>query len=220
MIIEKELLYPILPNNSKQTDIQYKNIIFRVNNDTGIYNIHRALISQLENNRSRNANTKSRSEVRGGGRKPWKQKGSGRARAGSSRSPLWKGGGVIFGPKTKIIKHKINQKEKHLALRTILYNKFHNTFLVENSFNTVDGPKTKNILDKINKLNINIQQSNQILIIVTNKNRHFYLSTRNLANIQVINANQINIIALLRANTLIITLDAMDTINAIYNKKT
>lgn len=220
MIIEKKLLYPILPNNSEKTDIEYKNIVFKVNNDKGIYSIHRALISQLENNRYKNANTKSRSEVRGGGRKPWKQKGSGRARAGSSRSPLWKGGGVIFGPKTKIIKHKINQKEKHLALRTILCNKFNNTFLVDNSFSIVDEPKTKNILNKINKLNINTQYANQILVIVTNKNRYFYLSTRNLTNIQVIHADQLNIIALLKANTLIITLDAMDTINAIYNKTT
>lgn len=220
MIIEKKLLYPILLNNSEKTDIQYKNIVLKVNSEKGIYNIHRAFINQLENNRYRNANTKSRSEVRGGGRKPWKQKGSGRARAGSSRSPLWKGGGVIFGPKTKIIKHKINQKEKHLALRTILYNKFDNTFLVDNNFALVDGPKTKTIINKIHNLNIGIKNSNQILIIITNKNRNFYLSTRNLANIQVINANQLNIIALLKANTLIITLEAMDTINAIYNKKT
>ena len=95
--------------------------------------IHRIYLIQLKNRRKHTASTKTRSEVRGGGRKPWKQKGTGRARAGSIRSPLWKGGGVVFGPKPKQIKLKLNKKEKNLALTTLLVNKYKQTFVFANT---------------------------------------------------------------------------------------
>jgi large subunit ribosomal protein L4 len=85
--------------------------------------VHRALVRQLANARQGNASTKTRAEVRGGGRKPWRQKGTGRARAGSIRSPLWRGGGVIFGPKPRDYETKMNRKERRLALRTVLFSR-------------------------------------------------------------------------------------------------
>ncbi len=109
-----------------------KTINLQVSESKKMYSIHRALVKQLHNKRKGNANCKSRSEVQGGGKKPWKQKGTGRARAGSIRSPLWKGGGIIFGPKTKSYIKKLNKKEQQLALRNILYNKKNYTTIVEN----------------------------------------------------------------------------------------
>ena len=91
--------------------------------DKAKYVVHRAIRTATTNRAQATSSTKTRSEVRGGGRKPWKQKGTGRARAGSTRSPLWRGGGVTFGPKPKLINKKINKKEKQLALRTLLYNR-------------------------------------------------------------------------------------------------
>jgi large subunit ribosomal protein L4 len=101
--------------------------------NTSNYLIHRALTQELINKRSYTSSTKTRSEVRGGGRKPWKQKGTGRARAGSNRSPLWRGGGVTFGPKPKQVKLKLNRKEKKLAITTLLVNKYDQTFVFENT---------------------------------------------------------------------------------------
>ena len=219
MIIERDLSYPILPINTNDGEVQYKNITLKVHDQNGIYNVHRAVIHQLTNKRQRSANTKTRSEVRGGGKKPWKQKGSGRARAGSSRSPLWKGGGIIFGPKqTKShLTLKINHKEKQLALRNLLYNKFENTVIINNSLTKLDTPNTKTALNTLKKLNINLKTKKNILIIIAQKNHNFYLSIRNLPNITLIYADQLNIFALLKANILIITTDAIDIINKIYN---
>merc|ERR1712153_281954 len=99
--------------------------------DNANYLIHKDILRHQISKKQGTASTKTRSEVRGGGRKPWKQKGTGRARAGSNRSPLWKGGGVIFGPKPKTMQHKLNKKEFQLALRTLLYNKKNNLFVFD-----------------------------------------------------------------------------------------
>ena len=123
--IEFKVIDELQNNSSILIDFQVSENI-----NTQMYCVHRALKNHLTNNRIRNANTKTRSEVRGGGKKPWKQKGTGRARAGSTRSPLWKGGGIIFGPKPKIYQSKINKKEKRLAINTLIYNKSKNTIIV------------------------------------------------------------------------------------------
>lgn len=221
MIIEKTLSYPILSINKNQNEVQYKNITLKVHDhdEKGLYNVHRAVVNQLANKRQRSANTKTRSEVRGGGKKPWKQKGSGRARAGSSRSPLWKGGGVIFGPKTIKLhtKLKINQKEKQLALRNLLCNKFENTIIVDTALIKLETANTKTVLSILKNLNIDLKAKKNILFIIAQKNNNFYLSMRNLPNLTLIYADQLNILALLKANTLIITTDAIDIINQIYN---
>nr|YP_009510885.1 ribosomal protein L4 [Gracilaria gracilis]AXI96558.1 ribosomal protein L4 [Gracilaria gracilis] len=180
-----------------------------------IYVLHRALTQRLIKNR--NAHTKTRSEVRGGGRKPWKQKGTGRARAGSNRSPLWRGGGVIFGPRTQKHKNKINKKEKILALRILIDNKFKNTIVAEDFINKLQKPSTKSVINNLKKYNLDTNKKNNILIIVSEKSDNLYLSTRNLKNVEILNAKHINIISLLKANQIIINKDALNIINKTYN---
>ena len=128
--------------------------------------IHRVYLSQLKNSRKYLASTKTTSEVRGGGKKPWRQKGTGNARAGSSRSPLWVGGGVIFGPKPRLVNKKINKKERRLAILSALYLKKQQlTFIEETNFEQFTTIKTKMVLDLITKLGLNLQT--KILFVLT-----------------------------------------------------
>nr|YP_010728699.1 ribosomal protein L4 [Phymatolithon calcareum]WEA76870.1 ribosomal protein L4 [Phymatolithon calcareum] len=194
-----------------------KTIQLQVSESKNMYTIHRALIKQLHEKRKGTASCKSRSQVQGGGKKPWKQKGTGRARAGSIRSPLWKGGGVIFGPKNKQYATKLNKKEQQLALRNILYNKKDNTIIVEN-FNPLsisNRPSTKSVIQKIHALNI--KTTNKILIIVAKKDINLYLSTRNLKNIELIAANQINLLSIINAKSILVETKALDIIEEAYN---
>nr|YP_009394795.1 ribosomal protein L4 [Polysiphonia elongata]ARW63357.1 ribosomal protein L4 [Polysiphonia elongata] len=204
----KHLEYKIT-NSQGNTEI----IKLKVLDDTEnqMYLIHKALKQQLTNNRIRNANTKTRSEVRGGGRKPWKQKGTGRARAGSTRSPLWKGGGIIFGPKTKIYTSKINKKEKRLAINTLISNKFKQTIIVNNLLKNVKEPNTQQAIKELQELGIKLNK--KLLIVVDKQNRNLYLSFRNIKNIDIIEINSINILSLLKADTILITHTALKQLN-------
>lgn len=167
------------------------------------YLIHHVLkISNLNNNQA-TSNTKTKSEVRGGGRKPWKQKGTGRARAGSKRSPLWRGGGVIFGPQTKIKIKKINKKEKQLSLRTFVYNKQKQIFVFSNF--DLNESKTSVILKHLSKANINLDQ--KFLIISSKHNKNLELSVRNLKYCQYIDVYQLHLQSLMK--TKIIFIDEM-----------
>jgi len=213
MVTTKQIQYPLYTEQGIQENTQA--LTLTISENTNMYIIHRALVTQLNKKRQGNAHTKTRSEVRGGGKKPWKQKGTGRARVGSIRSPLWNGGGVTFGPKTKEYTKKINKKEKQLALRTLLYNKSKNTTIVDKFCNDLPTPNTKTVLNKI--LTLDIKKNDKVLIIVLHKNINLYKSLRNLYNIELITADQLNIIALLKANKLIITLDALNKINEVYN---
>nr|YP_010199433.1 ribosomal protein L4 [Gracilariopsis tenuifrons]UAD89291.1 ribosomal protein L4 [Gracilariopsis tenuifrons] len=218
MSIKKKLIYSIISSEDK-TPKYKKEITLQLNknDDHNMYIIHRALINQLHNCRQGNANTKTRSEVQGGGKKPWKQKRTGRARAGSIRSPLWKGGGVIFGPRTIKYKKKINKKEKKLALRIMLYNKFQNTVVTEYIANNLEKPSTKLIINTLKKYNLNVDKPKNILIIVGKKTHNLYLSTRNLHNVELIAANHLNIVSLLKAENILMTIDALDVIQNTYN---
>nr|YP_009397886.1 ribosomal protein L4 [Sonderella linearis]ARW67072.1 ribosomal protein L4 [Sonderella linearis] len=217
MKIIKQLKYVI--KIKKNTISQEENAIlqmnFNIHNDKNkqMYIIHKALQQQLKNKRIRNAHTKTRSEVRGGGKKPWKQKGTGRARAGSTRSPLWKGGGTIFGPRKKIYKSKINKKEKKLALRTIIYNKFPNTIITDQLLNNLNQPNTKYGIQELNQLGINLKSVQKILIIVEKSTRNLYLSYRNIKNVNTIEAKNINILSLLKADIIIMTPESLKLIN-------
>ena len=215
MIIKKELNYNIVSNNRSEQ----KKIILHIQDNltNSMHVIHRAAIKQLTQKRHGNASTKTRSEIRGGGKKPWKQKGTGKARAGSIRSPLWKGGGVIFGPKSKRYIKKINKKENQLALRTIIANKFRNTIITDNFVKPLEVPSTQMILKIIKDLGLNIKKQNKILIITDKKDINLFLSIRNLKNINLIAADQINIISLLGADKLIITTNGLNKIEKIYN---
>nr|YP_010952255.1 ribosomal protein L4 [Gloiopeltis furcata]WMP13924.1 ribosomal protein L4 [Gloiopeltis furcata] len=217
MINEQQLTYSIEASNQEIKG--NKTIRLKVKNYKGVYIVHRAITQQLSNNRQRTANTKTRSEVSGGGKKPWKQKGTGRARAGSIRSPLWRGGGVVFGPESGQRVTKINKKEKQLALRTLLYNKFKHTIVVQDEWQRFSKPSTKLMSKKISEISgITITKTNvAVLIIVTNKNSNLYLSVRNLKNVDIIRADQLNTFSLLKAQKLIITTSSLDKITEVYS---
>jgi large subunit ribosomal protein L4 len=174
------------------------------------YIIHRAIKHFSVSHSQYTSSTKTKSEVRGGGRKPWKQKGTGRARAGSNRSPLWRGGGVIFGPKIKEINKKFNKKENRLAIRTILYNK-QKCFLVFKSFDNIQT-KTKAILEKLNILNL----KKNFLVISSTTNTNLKLAVQNLKNCNYLLANQLNVNALIKAKQIIIDEISFKTIQELY----
>jgi len=179
--------------------------------------IHRAYLTQLKNSRKYTASTKTRSEVRGGGRKPWKQKGTGRARAGSTRSPLFVGGGVIFGPRPRTVSKKINKKERRLAILSALYLKKQQfVFVKEDIFTGFETIKTKKLCQFIS--NTNLEINSKILFILSKPNKFFWLSTRNLKNIEVTTASCLNIEQLLNANHIVLSNEGLDLINSTYGK--
>ncbi|MGV2828272.1 50S ribosomal protein L4 [Myxosarcina sp. GI1(2024)] len=176
--------------------------------------VHRALVRQMNNARQGTASSKTRAEVRGGGRKPWRQKGTGRARAGSSRSPLWRGGGVIFGPKPRDLSLKMNRKERRLALRTALDSRLEDTVAVENFADQLDRPKTKEIIAALERWEIDSER--KILLIMREIPENIYLSTRNISNLKVIKATNLNIYDLLQASKIVVTTDALEQIEEVY----
>nr|ARW60646.1 ribosomal protein L4 [Polysiphonia sp.] len=212
MSIKKQLNYQI-SFNQKETILKPINLKISDEDEKQMYLIHRALKQQLANNRVRNAHSKTRSEVRGGGKKPWKQKGTGRARAGSSRSPLWKGGGVIFGPRKKINRSKINKKEKRLALNTILANKFNQTIIINEILKNTNTPNTQLAISEINQFGVNIKNKQKFLIIVNKKTKTLHLSLRNINNIELMEVTSMNVISLLKADIIMITNNALKEIN-------
>mgnify|MGYP001455115538 FL=1 len=179
--------------------------------------IHRAYLTQLKSSRIHTASTKTRSEVRGGGRKPWKQKGTGNARAGSRRSPLFVGGGVSFGPKPRVVSKKINKKERRLAILSALYLKKQQfLFINEDTYTKFDSVKTKNVCQLISTLDLKADA--KILFILEQTNKFFWLSTRNLRNVEVTTAACLNIEQLLNANHIVLSNSGLDLINSTYGK--
>ncbi|MEE3716602.1 50S ribosomal protein L4 [Tumidithrix elongata RA019] len=176
--------------------------------------VHRALIRQLNNARQGTACTKTRAEVRGGGRKPWKQKGTGRARAGSSRSPLWRGGGVIFGPKPRDFNLKMNRKERRLALRTALVSRLADIIVVEDFTANLPQPKTKELAQALNRWGVTSEQ--KVLLIVDQKQEVVTLSARNIPSVTLLVADQLNVFDIINAKKLVITSAAVEKIHAVY----
>ena len=177
--------------------------------------VHRALIRQTNNARQGTASAKTRAEVRGGGRKPWKQKGTGRARAGSIRSPLWRGGGVIFGPKPKDYNMKMNRKERRLALRTAFMSRIDDTIVVENFATNLAQPKTKEFIAALTRWDVDLDS--KVLVIVAEVEDNLLLSIRNIANVKMISASGLNVFDLLNADRIIATTDAIAKIQEVYN---
>ena len=139
MTVQKFIKYNSLDINGQVLNDEHS-LELNVLEKSGNYLVHKDILRHQISKKQGTTSTKTRSEVRGGGRKPWKQKGTGRARAGSNRSPLWKGGGVIFGPKPKEIALKLNKKERKLALQTLLYNKRDSISIIDNLESIVDSP--------------------------------------------------------------------------------
>ena len=180
--------------------------------------VHRSLRLQMANNRQGTASTKTRSEVRGGGRKPWRQKGTGRARAGSIRSPLWRGGGVIFGPKPRDYSHKMNRKEKRLALSTAFQSRSEDLIVIEDLSEQFTKPKTKELVQAITRWGIDIQA--KIVLVLPEKQENVYLSGRNIAKLKIILANNLNIYDILAADKIIATVTAIAKIQEVYGNET
>ena len=181
----------------------------------GNYLIHKDILRHQINQHYNIASTKTRSEVRGGGRKPWGQKGTGRARAGSSRSPLWKGGGVIFGPKPKKINSKLNQKERKLSLQTLLYNKRKSTFIISKS-DEIFAISTTKAFKNFCK-NYNISTDDKLLLVVSEKTSSLLLAVRNLKNVELILVSNLNSLSLLKAKQILLTASALSTMKEIYH---
>ena len=180
--------------------------------------IHRVYLTQLKNSRQYLASTKTKSEVRGGGRKPWKQKGTGRARAGSSRSPLWVGGGVSFGPKPRIVTKKINKKERRLAILSSLYLKKQELIFVNQTlFDDFQTTKTKSVVQFIK--NLGLKENEKILFILPVSNNVLWLASRNLKNIELTTANCLNIEQILKTKYIILSNSSLDIINSTYGNK-
>jgi len=202
MTVQKFIQYNSLDLNGQVLNDEHK-LELTVLENSGNYLIHKDILRHQISKKQGTASTKTRSEVRGGGRKPWKQKGTGRARAGSNRSPLWKGGGVIFGPKPKTNTIKLNKKERKLALQTLLYNKRNNVLIINGLEEFVDTPKTK-ILDNILK-KCSVQLDDKVLLIVSKKTIPIKLSVRNMKNVELISASNLNTLSLLKAKQILLT---------------
>ena len=213
MAVQKIIEYNSLDSNGQISSDKY-NFKLNILEDSGNYLIHRDILRHQLSQKQGTVSTKTRSEVRGGGKKPWQQKGSGRARAGSNRSPLWRGGGVIFGPKPKTTNLKLNKKERNLALQTLFYNKRNTISIIGELESLVIEPKTKGFCDICKNYNIDINQ--KILLVVSTKTTSLKLSTRNLKNVELICASNLNTLSLLKAKQILLTPLAVNDIKEIY----
>ena len=182
--------------------------------ETAAHIVHRAVVRQLANARQGTASTKTRAEVSGGGRKPWRQKGTGRARAGSIRSPLWRGGGVIFGPKPRDYSLKMNRKEWRLALRTAFQSRAEDLVVVEDFIDQLPQPKTRELGAALGRWGIKAES--KILIILPQLQDNIYLSARNLSTVKLISATSLNVYDVLAADKIVTTQAALAKIQEVY----
>ena len=176
--------------------------------------LHRAVLRQQAHSRQGTASTLTRSEVRGGGRKPYKQKGTGRARQGSIRTPLRPGGGIIFGPKPRKYNLEMNRKERRLALRTALMSRISDAKIIKDFGSKLEVPKTSEIVALLKR--VGIDSNMKILIILNKPSEIIKRSIKNLEKVKLISANQLNVFDLLNANSLVIGEDALSTIKEVY----
>ena len=181
---------------------------------TAVDLMHRAVLRQQAHMRQGTASTLTRSEVRGGGRKPYKQKGTGRARQGSVRTPLRPGGGVIFGPKPRSYNLAMNRKERRSALRTALMARVDDITVVKDFGTSLEAPKTREITEALGRLGI--APDTKVLIVLTNPSEMVRRSVRNLDKVKLISANHLNVFDLLHANSLVVGEDALTTIQEVY----
>ena len=181
---------------------------------TAVDLLHRAVLRQQAHSRQGTASTLTRSEVRGGGRKPYKQKGTGRARQGSIRTPLRPGGGIVFGPKPRSYNLAMNRKERRLALRTALMSRILDAKIIKDFGSKLEVPKTSEIVSLLKRLGIDSE--GKILIILNDPSEIIKRSIRNLEKIKLIAADQLNVFDLLNANSLVIGEDALLTIKEVY----
>ena len=194
----------------KVSDIDLKEEVFGIEPNEAI--IHSVLVNYLANQRQGTQSTKTRAEVRGGGRKPWRQKGTGRARQGSIRAPQWIKGGIALGPKPRSYKYTVNKKERRLAVKSMLSVK-----VLEQSLVVVDKLdfseiKTKNMVSALNNLKV----TGKTLIMLPEKNANVQKSARNIEGVKTTLVNTINVYDLLKYNNLVVTLDTVKKLEEVY----
>lgn len=197
-------------DGKKVSEVELKEEIFGIIPNEAV--VHTVLVNYLANQRQGTQSTKTRAEVRGGGKKPWRQKGTGRARQGSIRAPQWIKGGIALGPKPRSYKYSVNKKERRLALKSVLSSK-----VIENQLVVVDTLPLKEIKTKsmVNALN-NLKVEGKTLIVLPEKNENVQKSARNIENVKTTLVNTINVYDLLKYNKLVLTLDAVKKIEEVY----
>ena len=190
-------------------DMELNDAVFGV--EVNEHLVHMAVVSQLANNRQGTQSAKTRAEVSGGGRKPWRQKGTGHARLGSTRSPQWTGGGVVFAPKPRDYSFKMNKKEKNIALKSALTSRVaENKIIVLDSIK-FEEIKTKNMVAVLDNLKVN-----KALVVLNDNDQNVVLSARNIPNVKTASTNTINVYDILKYDQLIVTKDAVATIEEVY----
>jgi len=194
----------------KVSDVELNENVFGIEPNEAV--VHSVLVNYLANQRQGTQSTKTRAEVRGGGRKPWRQKGTGRARQGSIRAPQWIKGGIALGPKPRSYTYKVNKKERQLAIRSLLSSK-----VLENELTVVDKLEMKETKTKeMVKTLSNLKVEGKTLIIVADKNENVYLSSRNIEGVKAITLNMINVYDLLQYNKLVLPLDTVKKLEEVY----
>ncbi len=173
--------------------------------------VHMAVVQQLANNRQGTQKAKTRSEVSGGGRKPWRQKGTGHARQGSIRAPQWKGGGVVFAPVPRDYSFKMNRKEKNLALKSVLTSRVQENKLIVVDELKFDEIKTKKFQAVMDSLKVS-----KALVVLNEKDENVVMSAKNIPTVKTAYPNTINVYDILKGDTLVLTKDAVKTIEEVY----
>lgn len=194
---------------SQVGEIELNDAVFGV--EINEHLMHKAVVSQLANKRQGTQSAKTRSEVRGGGKKPWRQKGTGHARQGSTRAPQWTGGGVVFAPKPRDYSIKLNKKEKRAALKSAMASR-----VAENKFIVVDELKFDEIKTKKFQTVLENLKVNKALVVMGEKNDNVILSARNIPGVHTALVNTINVYDILKYNTMIVTKEAVLAIEEVY----
>ena len=194
----------------KVSDLELNEEIFGIEPNEAV--VHSVLVNFLANQRQGTQSTKTRAEVRGGGRKPWRQKGTGRARQGSIRAPQWIKGGIALGPKPRSYKYTVNKKERRLAIKSLLSSKvLENELTVVDAFN-FDSIKTKQMVNALTNLKV----EGKTLIVLADKNENVQKSARNIENVKTLQVNTINVYDLLKYKNLVLTLDTVKKLEEVY----
>ena len=197
-------------NGKKVKEVELKNEVFGIEPNEAV--VHSVLVNFLANQRQGTANTKTRAEVAGGGRKPWRQKGTGRARQGSIRAPQWIKGGIALGPKPRSYKYTVNKKERQLAIKSLLSSK-----VLENNLVVVDSLPLKDIKTKeMVKALSNLKVEGKALIMLPEKNENVQKSARNIEGVKTTLVGTINVYDLLKYNKLVLTLDTVKKLEEVY----
>ncbi len=194
----------------KVSDVELAEAIFGIEPNEAI--VHSVLVNYLANQRQGTQSTKTRSEVSGGGRKPWRQKGTGRARQGSIRAPQWVKGGIALGPKPRSYKYTVNKKERRLAIKSLLSSK-----VIENELTVVDKLELAEIKTKtMVKALADLKVEGKTLIVLPENNKNVLMSARNIEGVKTITLNNINVFDLLKYNNLVLPLETVKKIEEVY----